>query len=106
MMPICFPRSGANFCDSRTSSPVWTRPAREYDQAKGTTEGTTRGGDAGRQDFLLITVDCDDILERSVVNRVVALSCVCYQQGEAGRASRDSERFGRIDAAETPRLVV
>ena len=79
---------------------------REKNQAGGATEGTTEGGDAGRQDFLLITVDCNDILERCAVNRVVALSCVCYQQEEAGRASRDSERFGRIDADETPGLVV
>src|SRR5260370_25952550 len=79
---------------------------REGNQAEGTTEGTTRGGDGGRQDFLLIAVDCNDILERCAANRVAALSCVCYQQEEAGRASRDSERFGRIDADDTPRLVV
>jgi len=62
------------------------RELREKNQADGKNHDTSTFKDAGRQDFLLVTVDCNDILERSAVNRVVALSCVCYQQEEAGRA--------------------
>jgi hypothetical protein len=40
----------------------------------------------GSARFLLVRFDCNDILERPVANRVVALSCVCYQQGRRSRA--------------------
>src|SRR5882762_6011826 len=82
------------------------REVREKNQAGSTSSDTSRCKDAGRQDFLLVTADCNDILERCAANRVVALSCVCYQQEEAGRDSARFLAIWRIDAAETPRCDV
>src|SRR5216683_87181 len=82
------------------------REVREKNQAGSTSYDTSRCKDAGRQDFLLATADCNDILERCAANRVVAPSCVCYQQEEAGRDSARFLAIWRIDAAETPRCDV
>src|SRR5258708_35747321 len=103
MMPICFPRSDANFCDSRTSSPVWTRPAREFDlwlaclvvadcaaaeqagipakiikpraQRKARREAGVRGG----QNFSWVLVDSKRFLNALLWNTVFDLGVYCFK---------------------------
>src|SRR5262252_1090606 len=120
MMPTCFPRSGANFSASSTSRPDCTRPARleepadlcaerlvlrcasageqrnvprENSEQTATSKQRRKAG-AERGKIPPRTFSWNDILERPAGNRVVALSCVCYQQKKQGAS-------GRIQFAET-----
>src|SRR5258708_14785428 len=108
MMPICFPRSGANFCDSRTSSPVWTRPAREFDlwlaclvvaacaaaaqagippktiKPRAQRKGRREAGGGGGENFSLFLFVSVVILDAPGCSAVCALCFGVFQQEKTG----------------------